>query len=344
MRLDAFDFGLPEHLIAQRPAEPREAARLLHVGERLRDRRIGDLPSLIDEGDLLVFNDTRVIPARLHGRRGAVAVELLLHEPLGDDRWRCLAKPARKLHAGDVVTVAEEVTAVVTANLGGGEVEIALRAADGGDKALEAHGAMPLPPYIRRDATDTERDRSDYQTIFAARPGAVAAPTASLHVTSALLAAMRARGAREVRVTLHVGIGTFLPVKVADTRDHRMHAERYEVAPDAATTLTAHRARGGRIFAFGTTTLRTLESVYDAQTGAFQACSGRTALFIQPGTAVRAIDRLVTNFHLPKSTLFMLVAAIGGLGRMRRAYSHAIRAGYRFFSYGDACLLERVPR
>jgi S-adenosylmethionine:tRNA ribosyltransferase-isomerase len=342
MKATAFDFALPKRQIAQHPIEPREAARLLHIGPRLIDRRIGDMADLVDARDLLVVNDTKVIPARLFGRRGEARVELLLHEPLGDACWRAFAKPARKLQAGDLVAIGAGFQAAVLANLGGGEVEVRL-VADDVAHALDSHGVMPLPPYIERGRAGDPADRHDYQTVFAKRPGAVAAPTASLHLTEPLLAAIAARGAGLVQLTLHVGAGTFLPVKVEDTRDHRMHGERFEVSEAAATRLNAHRAQGGRIFACGTTVLRTLEAVLDGD-GLFRANAGRTELFISPGYPVRSIDRLLTNFHLPKSTLFMLVAAIGGLGRMRRAYAHAIRAGYRFFSYGDACLLERTAR
>jgi S-adenosylmethionine:tRNA ribosyltransferase-isomerase len=342
MKVDAFDFALPARQIAQHPMEPREAARLLHLRHDLRDRRVGDLPELVDDADLLVVNDTKVVPARLLGRRGAARVELLLHEPRGGDRWRAFAKPARKLKAGDTVEVAAGFHAVVLANAGGGEVELELVADDDLEAALEAHGLMPLPPYIRRGEAGDPADRRDYQTIFAQRPGAVAAPTASLHLTDALMAAITARGARLVRLTLHVGAGTFLPVKVADTAAHRMHAERFEVSEATAAALTAQRSRGGRIFACGTTVVRTLETVFDG--GTYMPASGRTDLFIRPGVPVRSIDRMLTNFHLPKSTLLMLVAAIAGLGRIKRAYAHAVRAGYRFFSYGDACLIERGAR
>lgn len=342
MKVDAFDYDLPERQIAQHPITPREAARLLHVRHDLRDRRVADLPRLVDERDLLVVNDTKVIPARLFGRRGAARVELLLHEPLGDERWRAFAKPARKLKAGDTVEVAAGFQALALDNMGGGEVVVRLVADADLDAALAAHGLMPLPPYIKRDETGDPADRHDYQTIFAAKPGAVAAPTASLHLTDALMAGIAGRGAEVVRLTLHVGAGTFLPVKVADTRAHQMHAERFEVSGEAAARLTAHRERGGRVFACGTTVLRTLETVFDGR--GYRAESGRTDVFIQPGVPVRSIDRLLTNFHLPKSTLVMLVAAIAGLGRTQRAYAHAVRAGYRFFSYGDACLLERGAR
>jgi len=342
MKVEAFDYTLPERQIAQHPVEPRAAARLLHIRHDLRDRRVADLADLVDERDLLVVNDTKVIPARLLGRRGAARVELLLHEPLGDERWRAFAKPARKLKANDTVEVAPGFHALVIDNLGGGEVELRLVAEDDLEAALEAHGLMPLPPYIKRGERGDPADRHDYQTIFAARPGAVAAPTASLHLTDGLMAAITARGAGVARLTLHVGAGTFLPVKVADTGAHRMHAERFEVSADAASRLSAHRARGGRVFACGTTVLRTLETVFDG--ARYVAASGRTDVFIQPGVAVRSIDRLLTNFHLPQSTLVMLVAAIAGLGRTKRAYTHAVRAGYRFFSYGDACLIERGAR
>jgi S-adenosylmethionine:tRNA ribosyltransferase-isomerase len=342
MKVDSFDYDLPERQIAQHPITPREAARLLHIRHDLRDRRVADLPGLVDARDLLVVNDTKVIPARLHGRRGAARVELLLHEPLGDDRWRAFAKPARKLKAGDTVEVAEGFHALVLDNMGGGEVAVRLVADAELDAALHAHGLMPLPPYIKRDQTGDPADRHDYQTIFAAKPGAVAAPTASLHLTDALMAEIAARGAEVVRLTLHVGAGTFLPVKVADTRAHQMHAERFEVSDEAAARLTAHREGGGRVFACGTTVLRTLQTVFDGR--GYRADAGRTDVFIQPGVPVRSIDRLLTNFHLPKSTLVMLVAAIAGLGRTKRAYAHAVRAGYRFFSYGDACLIERGAR
>ncbi|NBB70910.1 MAG: S-adenosylmethionine:tRNA ribosyltransferase-isomerase, partial [Alphaproteobacteria bacterium] len=238
--------------------------------------------------------------------------------------------------------VADGFHALVLANLGGGEIEVELVAEMDLDAALAAHGLMPLPPYIKRGEAGDPADRHDYQTIFATKPGAVAAPTASLHLTDALMAEIAARGAAVVRLTLHVGAGTFLPVKVADTGAHRMHAERFEVGAAAAEALSAHRAGGGRVFACGTTVLRTLETVFDG--ARYGAASGRTELFIQPGVPVRAIDRLLTNFHLPQSTLVMLVAAIAGLGRTKRAYAHAVRAGYRFFSYGDACLIERGAR
>ncbi|MFW5680225.1 MAG: tRNA preQ1(34) S-adenosylmethionine ribosyltransferase-isomerase QueA [Pseudomonadota bacterium] len=343
MRLEHFDFALPRRQIAQAPVSPRETARLLQVGTRLVDRRVADLVDLIDDRDLLVVNDTKVIPARLHGRRGTARMELLLHEPLGGSVWRCFAKPARKARPGDRIDIAPGFAAHILANLGGGEVEVDLLADRDLEGALEAHGVMPLPPYIERPAEGRASDRHDYQTIFADKPGAVAAPTASLHLTEPLMAALSQRGASVVRLTLHVGAGTFLPVKVDDSRDHRMHAERYEVDVEAAERLSAHRARGGRVLACGTTVLRTLETVHRFD-GRYVAAQGKTDVFLQPGVAIRGADRLLTNFHLPKSTLFMLVAAFSGLERMKRAYAHAVRSGYRFFSYGDACLLERTAR
>jgi S-adenosylmethionine:tRNA ribosyltransferase-isomerase len=300
MRLDAFDYALPERQIAQHPLHPREQARLLRVGTRLQDLRVADLVDLLDARDLMVVNDTKVIPARLYGRRGAGRIELLLHEPLGGTAWRCFARPARRLRAGDVVAIAPGFSAAVTANLGGGEVEVDLMAERAIDEALERHGTMPLPPYIRRSDAGEAADRRDYQTVFATTPGAVAAPTASLHLTAPLLEALAARGVRRVALTLHVGAGTFLPVKVDNARDHRMHAERFEVTAEAAAALTAHRAAGGRILACGTTVLRTLESVY-RQPGRFAPMQGATDLFVHPGRP-------------------------------------------RFFSYGDACLLERTAR
>ncbi|MEO1089077.1 MAG: tRNA preQ1(34) S-adenosylmethionine ribosyltransferase-isomerase QueA [Pseudomonadota bacterium] len=341
MRVDAFDFVLPAGAVAQHPASPRESARLLRVGARLADHRVADLPRLLDDTDLLVVNDTKVVPARLHGRRGSVAIELLLHEPQDDGRWRAFARPAKRLKAGDEVVVGDGLSAQILANLGGGEVELTLASDRPWLEALETHGVMPLPPYIDRPRIGDPADRLDYQTVFAAKPGAVAAPTASLHLTEALVAALHERGVGVIRLTLHVGAGTFLPIKVDDTGQHHMHSERYEMGEAAAERLNAHRRQGGRIVAAGTTTLRTLETCL-ASDGCFRAGQGRTDLFLQPGVAIRSIDRLLTNFHLPRSTLFMLVAAVSGLDRMRRAYQHAARSGYRFFSYGDACLLERT--
>lgn len=340
MRVDDFDFELPRELIATRPAAPRDAARLLEVRpDGLGDHVVRDLPALLAPGDLLVFNDTKVIPARLTGRRGAATVEVTLHKQDDSTRWRAFARPAKRLRPGDRIVFAEDFSAEVTAKGEAGEVTLGFNRA-GGElfAALERHGAMPLPPYMGRDAD--ARDRTDYQTLFAARPGAVAAPTAGLHFTPELVATLEARGIGRATVTLHVGAGTFLPVKAEDTRDHVMHSEWGEVDAAAAARIEETRSRGGRIVAVGTTSLRLLESAAAAD-GRVRPFAGETDIFITPGYRFRAVDLLVTNFHLPRSTLFMLVAAFSGLERMKAAYAHAKAVRYRFYSYGDACLLHR---
>ncbi len=346
MRVDDFDFDLPRSLIAMHPVEPRDAARLLVVAPDQRsDRAIADLPKLLRRGDIMVFNDTRVIPARLTGRRGLARVEITLHRRLADDTWLAFAKGARRLHPGERVDFApatdECFGAEVVAKSATGEVTLrfdrdgaALRA------ALQRHGAMPLPPYIKRAAAEP-RDASDYQTIFAVKEGAVAAPTAGLHFTERLLSALDAAGIERALVTLHVGAGTFLPVKVEDTRDHRMHSETGIIEAATAERINAARQRGGRAVAVGTTSLRLLESAAAAD-GTIAPFAGDTDIFITPGYRFRAVDILLTNFHLPRSTLFMLAAAFAGLEQMKGAYEHAKRTGYRFFSYGDACLLTRA--
>jgi S-adenosylmethionine:tRNA ribosyltransferase-isomerase len=344
MRVDLFDFDLPPALIADRPAVPRDSARLLEVAANLRDHIVRDLPVLLRPGDLLVFNDTRVIPARLFGRRGAAGVEVTLHKCVAADRWRAFARPARKLKQGDVIAFDGGLSTTVAEKGEGGEVELAFDR--GGAElmaALAAVGRMPLPPYIKRPAGADERDRADYQTIFAARDGAVAAPTAGLHFTPALMAALEARGVARVAVTLHVGAGTFLPVKAEDTKDHVMHAELGVIDAAAAAAVAQTRAAGGRIVAVGTTSLRLLETAAD-ESGRIRPFSGDTNLFITPGYRFKAVDLLLTNFHLPRSTLFMLVAAFAGLDRMKAAYEHAKTAGYRFYSYGDCCLLHPAAR
>jgi S-adenosylmethionine:tRNA ribosyltransferase-isomerase len=344
MRVDLFDFDLPPALIADRPAVPRDSARLLEVAANLRDHIVRDLPVLLRPGDLLVFNDTRVIPARLFGRRGAASVEVTLHKCVAADRWRAFARPARKLKQGDVIAFDGGLSTTVAEKGEGGEVELAFDR--GGAElmaALAAVGRMPLPPYIKRPAGADERDRADYQTIFAARDGAVAAPTAGLHFTPALMAALEARGVARVAVTLHVGAGTFLPVKAEDTKDHVMHAELGVIDAAAAAAVAQTRAAGGRIVAVGTTSLRLLETAAD-ESGRIRPFSGDTNLFITPGYRFKAVDLLLTNFHLPRSTLFMLVAAFAGLDRMKAAYEHAKTAGYRFYSYGDCCLLHPAAR
>jgi S-adenosylmethionine:tRNA ribosyltransferase-isomerase len=344
MRTELFDFHLPPELIAQHPIRPRDAARLLFVEpERLLDRRMLDLPELLRPGDLLVVNDTRVLPVRLYGKRGDAGVEVTLFQPEGPTRWRAFAKPARKCRPGDVLTFAPELAAEIVAKGEGGEIALDFRCqGEELGESLERHGTMPLPPYIRRPRGGDPHDREDYQTLFARRDGAVAAPTAALHFTPRLMAGLAARSIDHAFVTLHVGAGTFLPVKAADARDHVMHAERFEVSAGTSERIDRARAAGGRIVAVGTTVLRTLETVAD-ETGRVFPVSGETRLFITPGYRFRAVDLLLTNFHLPRSTLFMLVCAFAGFDRMKAAYAHAIARRYRSYSYGDACLLERAP-
>jgi len=338
MRVDDFDFPLPRHLIAAHPIEPRDAARLLVVGPALADQQVRDLPMLLKRGDVLVVNDTRVIPTRLYGRRGQAAIEATLHRRETPARWRAFVKNARRLKPGDRIEFAADFAATVAARHDEGDLTLEFDCG-GADlrTALERYGAMPLPPYIKRPRGGDPHDRADYQTIFAVNEGAVAAPTAGLHFTPALLEALDRAGIARVTVTLHVGAGTFLPVKVNDTADHVMHGEWGTVSADAAARLNAARAAGGRIVAVGTTSVRLLESA--AADGTLKPFEGETKLFITPGYRFRAVDVMFTNFHLPRSTLFMLVSAFAGLERMKHAYAHAVAAGYRFFSYGDACLL-----
>jgi S-adenosylmethionine:tRNA ribosyltransferase-isomerase len=345
MRVEEFDFSLPRELIAEHPIEPRHAARLLVVKAALEDHRISDLPALLRAGDVLVANDTRVIPVRLQGQRGAAAVEVTLHRDLGGGAWRAFAKGARRLKSDDVLEFGEGFAATVVTKEPEGDVILRFDAEGAALRAqLTRFGQMPLPPYIHRGKSGDARDRHDYQTIFATRDGAVAAPTAGLHFTPALLQSLKATGIGLETVTLHVGAGTFLPVKVEDTKNHVMHAEFGVIAPETAARLNATRAAGGRIIAIGTTSLRVLESAAD-ENGTVAPFAAETSLFITPGYRFRAVDLLLTNFHLPRSTLFMLVAAFAGLERMKAAYAHAIAQRYRFFSYGDACLLfpEGVP-
>jgi len=342
MKLSDFDFDLPQDRIAQHPARPRDAARLLEVGDgALADRGVRDLPSLLRAGDLLVSNDTRVIRAQLSGLRGAARIGFTLHKARGPGEWDAFARPAKKLAPGDRIAFAADFTAEVAAKGEGGEVTLRFdRSGEELMSALARHGRMPLPPYIRRPAAEPEDD-ADYQTIFARRDGAVAAPTAGLHFTPRLLQALDEAGVRRAHVTLHVGAGTFLPVKTEDVSAHVMHREWAELPAATAAAIAETRARGGRVVAVGTTSLRTLEGVA-ALRGGIEPWSGDIDLFIRPGFRFRAVDLLLTNFHLPKSTLFMLVSAFAGLGRMRAAYAHAVASGYRFFSYGDACLIHRA--
>jgi len=339
MNVDIFDFDLPRELIATAPAHPRDSARLLRVGAQgLADAVVRDLPDMLRPGDLLVSNDTKVIPARLFGRRNDAKVEVTLLEPTPDGTWTAFARPAKKLKPGDSVIFGDDFAAEMISRGEGGEVTLRFdRTGDALMAALDRHGRMPLPPYIKREAGDD--DRNDYQTLFAARPGAVAAPTAGLHFTPDLLAGLDARGVERVTLTLHVGAGTFLPVTAEDTEQHKMHSEWGEITPQAAAKINEARARGGRILAVGSTSTRLLESAASEQ-GVVAPYRGRTDIFITPGYRFRAVDLMMTNFHLPRSTLFMLVSAFAGLGRMKAAYEHAKTSGYRFYSYGDACLLE----
>ncbi|MBL8629668.1 MAG: tRNA preQ1(34) S-adenosylmethionine ribosyltransferase-isomerase QueA [Rhodospirillaceae bacterium] len=341
MRTDHFDFDLPHDSIASRPLTPRDAARLLHVTwAGWVDRAVRDLPSLIRPGDVMVFNDTRVLPARLFGKRGVVPVELLLHRSISADTWDVFAKPGKRLKVGQTVDLDGGLSAEVLAKSDEGLVRVRF-SKDGADllQAFHATGHMPLPPYIRR--ADDAQDRKDYQTVYAKADGSVAAPTAGLHFTPELLAAIDAAGATRAHVTLHVGAGTFLPVKVDDTDQHVMHAEWAEVSAATADQINAAKKNGGRIIAVGTTSLRTLESAANDD-GQVQPFNAETSIFITPGYRFKAVDVLMTNFHLPKSTLFMLVSAFAGLERMKSAYAHAIQSGYRFYSYGDASWLEKV--
>jgi S-adenosylmethionine:tRNA ribosyltransferase-isomerase len=355
MRTDLFDFPLPPERIALRPARPRDAARLLVVrpGGTLEDRTVRDLPELLRAGDQLVVNDTRVIPASLSGRRIGrgpdTPIEANLIKRLDGSRWLAFVKPAKRLAAGDTVRFGDEgkvcflgqLDASVEAKGEGGEVTFAFSFHGPVlDQAIAERGNMPLPPYIASRRAPDDEDRTDYQTLFAHDEGSVAAPTAGLHFTDELVGRLKARGIGLHTVTLHVGAGTFLPVKADDTTDHRMHPEFGVLNEATAIALNAARRAGGRIVAVGSTSLRLLESAAD-ESGTIRPFAGETAIFITPGYAFGAADAMLTNFHLPRSTLFMLVAAFSGLETMKAAYAHAIVAGYRFYSYGDACLLVR---
>lgn len=347
MKLSDFDFHLPEALIATRPAKPRSSARLLLAeGDGIADRIVADLPDILRPGDRLVLNNTKVIPARLNGTRtrpgaageGVAKIEVTLLEPLATGGWSALAKPLRKLKPGETIRFSDALAAEVT-GIAEGRLSLAFNCAGPDfDAALAEAGDMPLPPYIAALRAPDAQDRDDYQPVFALHSGAVAAPTASLHFDAPLLQALRARGVEFTEVTLHVGAGTFLPVKVDDVATHRMHAEWGEVTPAAAAAINATRAAGGRIIPVGTTALRLIESAADAG-GVLHPWQGSTDIFIYPGYRFRVTDALMTNFHLPKSTLLMLVSALMGQDRIRRIYEHATNSGYRFFSYGDASLL-----
>ncbi len=355
MRTADFDFDLPEDRIAVRPARPRDSARLLRVTPSgpFSDHIVRDLPDVLRSGDLLVVNDTRVIHAALPGTRAPrpaaaaqgeatpVTLEVNLHAQDDPAIWRAFVRPAKRVATGDILSFAAGLSARIVEKLDAGEVRLAFdRAGPALDAAIEAAGAPPLPPYIARQRPPDALDEEDYQTVFAREGRSVAAPTAGLHLTPQLLQTLEQRGVGLARVRLDVGAGTFLPVKAEAVRDHRMHAERYVISAETAARIAATRAAGGRIVAVGTTSLRTLEASA-ALHGVVTAEARETDIFITPGFAFRAVDVLLTNFHLPKSTLFMLVSAFSGTARMKAAYAHAVTTGYRFYSYGDACLLER---
>ncbi len=361
MRTADFDFDLPQDAIALRPAEPRDSAKLLVVrpdaAPELEGGIVSDLPSLLRSGDVLVVNDTKVIPARLIGTRERngvnVEVEATLLKRLSPERWQALARPAKRLHVGDRIRFGHEsrvcllgaLDATVEDKGEGGEITLGFDFHGAVlDEAIDALGHIPLPPYIASKREDDDRDRKDYQTMFAAHEGSVAAPTAGLHFTDALSKRLAVAGIGVQRVTLHVGAGTFLPVKTDDLSSHKMHAEYGVISPETAREINEARTKGGRVIAVGTTALRLLESA-TSESGEVKPFAGETAIFITPGYRFRAVDALLTNFHLPRSTLFMLVSAFAGLERMKRAYAHAIANGYRFYSYGDGSLLfPETPR
>ena len=339
MRVDLFDFDLPAELIALRPARPRDSARLLFVeGQQISDRAALDLPELLQPGDVLVFNDTRVIPAQLEGRRGEASIGATLHKREGPREWRAFVRNAKRVRDGDVIQFGGEVSASAVERDEEGAILLHFHGDEPVEVLLERAGRMPLPPYIASRRPADEADREDYQTMFAREEGAVAAPTAALHFTQRLIAALEKRGVGRETLTLHVGAGTFLPVKSERIEDHRMHAEWGRIDTETAERLNAVRSAGGRLIAVGTTSLRLLESAAD-EAGIIRPFEGDTAIFITPGYRFKAIDGLVTNFHLPKSTLFMLVSALMGLDVMKQAYAHAVEQRYRFYSYGDASLL-----
>ncbi len=338
MRVDLFDFDLPPERIALRPVSPRDAARMLVVERGLTDQQVRDLPSLLRAGDCLVFNDTRVIPAQLAGRRGDAKIGATLHKREGLRAWRAFIRNAKRVHDGDIVDFAAGVSATASARGEDGSWLLTFAGTEPVETLLERAGTMPLPPYIASKRAIDPRDAEDYQTMFATEKGAVAAPTAALHFTPDLVTALSNMGIQHETLTLHVGAGTFLPVKADDTDDHAMHAEWGRIDSETAARLNVVRANGGRLIAVGTTSLRLIESAADAD-GVIHPFEGDTAIFITPGYRFKAIDGLMTNFHLPKSTLFMLVSALMGLDRMQAAYAHAIDSSYRFYSYGDSSLL-----
>lgn len=339
MRVDLFDFDLPSEAIALRPASPRDAARMLLLHKDSRsDHIVRDLPALLSKGDCLIFNDTRVIPAQLEGKRGSARIGATLHKREGARDWRAFIRNGKRLREGDSIDFGSGVSAVATDRAEDGSWCLSFAGVEAVETLLERAGSMPLPPYIAGKRATDASDASDYQTMFANEPGAVAAPTAALHFTPELMTALAAAGIAHETLTLHVGAGTFLPVKVEDTDDHRMHAEWGRIDAATASRLNAVRAAGGRLIAVGTTSLRLIESAA-SKDGMIHPFEGDTAIFITPGYVFKGIDGLMTNFHLPKSTLFMLVSALMGREVMHAAYAHAIAGGYRFYSYGDASLL-----
>lgn len=359
MQIDIFDFDLDRRLIADKPASPRDSSRLLDLTEdgQIHDRRFYDLPNILREGDVLVFNDTKVIPARLYGQRGDALVEVTLYHPIDGLSWMSFIKNAKRLHPGDTVTfytdtispAASDFSAEVISKQGEEGVELRFNcSADALTKHLETYGSMPLPPYIKRDKPqpglwNKYNDKEDYQTVYARHEGAVAAPTAGLHFTDRVFKALDAKGVQKVFLTLHVGAGTFLPVKVADTKDHKMHSEFGIITEEACNAINRAKQEGRRIIAVGTTSLRLLESAADDK-GILHPFCGETDIFITPGYKFKMIDLMITNFHLPKSTLFMLICAVAGIDRMKTAYAHAMEAGYRFYSYGDSSIIKCVNK
>ena len=359
MQVDIFDFDLDRRLIADKPASPRDTSRLLDLTEdgAIHDRHFYDLPDILQKGDVLVFNDTKVIPARLYGRRGEALVEVTLYHPIDGLSWMSFVKNAKRLRPDDTITFYTDTISPENSRFSArviskqGEDGIELRfncTAPELGKLLEAYGSMPLPPYIKRDKPSAGlwnkyNDKEDYQTVYARHEGAVAAPTAGLHFTDRVFKALEQKGVEKVFLTLHVGAGTFLPVKVADTKDHKMHAEYGIITPEASEAVNRAKKEGRRIIAVGTTSLRLLESAAD-DTGTLHPFTGETDIFITPGYKFKIIDLMITNFHLPKSTLFMLICAVAGIDRMKQAYAHAMREGYRFYSYGDSSIIKCVNK
>ena len=339
LKIEDFDFDLPRDCIATRPAKPRDAARLLVVDNGLDDKSITDLPDLLNSGDLLVFNDTQVIPAQLQGMRGEVRVSLTLHKRQSDDCWQAFARPAKRLKAGDVIEFTGDYRAEVLGKDDQGIITLQFSLSGAAlDEKIRSTGAMPLPPYIQSIRPPDEADRTDYQTLLAKTEGAVAAPTAGLHFTEQLLSEIEGKGVGVARITLHVGAGTFLPVKSENIEEHRIHSEWRDVSPETAKMVNDTRSRGGRVVAVGTTVLRSLESAA-GEDGTVSAAKGRTDLFVYPGYSFRVTDALVTNFHMPRSTLLMLVSAFAGRELILKSYAAALESGYRFLSYGDAMFI-----